>query len=287
VEWDFFWYIIAKIVRRQKLFASKKLTKKDAKKLVDVQQSLRFFNPLTKRQHMSQPTQGFRQPYNPQGNYEEYNPENLNKTQYPPQKEFRSEGSLPPNVPSNPLSQFLADFLQSVVDLSTEVGSQLYTNSSVIVIAAGLAGGVHHFASQHSSLANAALDASFHGSVAVAKYVGLSFFIKTALTPIHEGFTKAREEYASSYQKSKPETVVNEKTLEKRKALINSRVISYLTPMALAWIVAYTRGIPVKLGLATVYTMETFGLMKLLGMGYDYALAKYEKRRLGEGYYNY
>jgi hypothetical protein len=221
---------------------------------------------------MSQPTQGFRQPCNPQGNYEEYNPENLNKTQYPSQKEFRSEGSLPPNVPSNPLSQFLADFLQSVVDLSTEVGYQLYTNSSVIVIAAGLAGGVHHFASQHSSLANAALDASFHGSVAVAKYVGLSFFIKTALTPIHEGFTKAREEYVSSY---------------KRKALINSRVISYLTPMALAWIVAYTRGIPVKLGLATVYTMETFGLMKLLGMGYDYALAKYEKRRLGEGCYNH
>jgi hypothetical protein len=186
-----------------------------------------------------------------------------------------AENPLPPNAPSNPLSEFLAEFFSSIVELSIEVTGKLYTNSSVIVIAAGLAGGVHHFASQYNSLASAALDASFHGSVAVAKYVGLSFFIKAALTPIHEKFT---DEEATV--KSSKSTIPYQ--VGKAKDNINSHVVSYLTPMALAWIVAYSRGIPVQLGAATVYTIGTFGLMKVLGMGYDYALTMWTQWALRE-----
>ena len=220
---------------------------------------------------MSQPLQGYgraQQQYNPQPSsyeqkpYGDFENKTTSNTYYTHQRADRDEDFLPPNDPSNPLSVYLAQLLERVEDLCNEVSHQLYTNSTVIVIAAGLAGGVHYFASQKSPLANAALDATFHGTVAVAKYVGLSFFIKTALTPIHERCT---HEIESGFSRTKDR--------------INSHVVSYLTPMALAWIVAYSQGIPVKLGTATLYTMGTFGLMKLLNMGYDYALAKYEERR--------
>lgn len=187
---------------------------------------------------------------------------------------LRGFGNDFPNIPPNPLSQFLAGFLRSVVDLSINVSHELYTNSSVIVLAAGLAGSVHHFASPLNSLANAAMDAGFHGSVAVAKYVGLAFLIKTALTPIHEAFTCDRTSLIANSQRSKE--IAYE--VAKVKVNINSHVVSYLTPMALAWIVAYTKGIPVRLGTATVYTMGTFGIMKLLSRGYDYALTKWGQR---------
>ncbi len=186
-----------------------------------------------------------------------------------PESYHRGFGGEGPNNPPNPLSEFLANFLRAVVDLSTAVSLELYTNSSVIVLAAGLAGGVHHFASPLSSLANAAMDASFHGSVAVAKYVGLAFFIKTAQTPIHEAFTQIKITTSHSEEHNYIQT--------KAKDLINSHVVSYLTPMALAWIVAYTQGIPVRLGFATVYTIGTFGMMKVLSRGYDYALSKMAK----------
>jgi hypothetical protein len=236
---------------------------------------------------MSNPAQGYgqgQQSYNPQASYQpssyqqdecpnfSFEREDMNKVQSTPLRDLEGVGF--PNVPPNPLSAFLANFLEAVVALSTKVSHQLYTNSSVIVIAAGLAGGVHHFASQHSSLANAALDASFHGSVAVAKYVGLAFIIKTALTPIHKAFTgEVRKNISEFYENERISPEVR-----RAKDTINSHVISYLTPMALAWIVAYSRGIPVKLGCATLYTIGTFGLMKLLGMGYDYALTKWGQR---------
>ncbi|HSX25083.1 MAG TPA: hypothetical protein VLG69_03910, partial [Candidatus Andersenbacteria bacterium] len=125
---------------------------------------------------MSQTTHGYargQQPYNfQQSSYTQMNEPHLTNA--------RDGGFPSPNVPSNPLSEYLAQLLEKVEDLCNEVSHQLYTNSAVIVIAAGLAGGVHYFASQKSPLANAALDATFHGTVAVAKYVGLSFFIKTA-----------------------------------------------------------------------------------------------------------
>jgi hypothetical protein len=191
-----------------------------------------------------------------------------------PLRAFGGEGD--PDVPSNPLSEFLAEFLEGIVNFSMRVSHELYTNSSVIVLAAGLAGGVHHFASPLSSLANAAMDSSFHGSVAVAKYVGLAFFIKTALTPIHEAFAPVEKQDNVNSRDRKSIDV----EIRKAKDFINSHVISYLTPMALAWIVAYTQGIPVKLGIATVYTIGTFGMMKVLSRGYDHALFKWDPRKL-------
>lgn len=192
-----------------------------------------------------------------------------------PQMNFGGGGFVPPN----PLSGFLANFLGAVVELSSKVSHELYTNSSVIVLGAGLAGGVHHFASPLSSLANAALDASFYGSVAVAKYVGLAFFIKTALTPIHETFTREEEKIVFGNSRERQSIAVE---VGKVKEFINSHVVSYLTPMALAWIVAYSRDIPVKFAAATVYTMGTFGMMKLLGKGFDFALTKWAQRQQTE-----
>ncbi len=177
----------------------------------------------------------------------------------------------------SPLSQFLAAFLKSTTELTIGVVHQLYTNSSVIILGAGLAGGVHYFASAHHPLASAALDATFHGSVAVAKYVGLAFFIKTALTPVHEAFTRPavrHDEYGEGQHVGHDHW---DPKAAPRKDLINSHVVSYLTPIALAWIVAYSQGIPVKLAAATLYTVGTFALMKILDKGYDYALRYYDK----------
>ncbi len=161
------------------------------------------------------------------------------------------------NPRPNPLSDFLARFLQAVVGHSFETGNQLYTKSSFIILSGAFAGGVHYFASQQNPILSAAIDPSFHGSVALAKYVGLTFLFSTALQPLHK----------ACFERS-----------ENPKEMINSRVVRYLTPMALAWIYAYYHGIPVKLATATLYTAGTIGVMKLLSMGYDYALSQYHAR---------
>jgi len=268
------------------------------------------------------------------------------------QPHFRA-GDVHLNTPRNPLAEVLANLLGYSVEFLAKVNQHLYTNSSVIIIASGLAGAIHHLASPHSSFANAALEAGFPGSAAVATYVGLAFFIKTALIPIHEQYTGSQhqsdqrdgmsdrinddipssdmcvglservssarsqphsstfqgtsrpdsstrsqhlsaqrdgtpDQYPSSSQpSSRPshETSRREratddkqrvKQLEQKKHLYNSYAVSYLTPMALAWVVSYATGIPVKFANATAYTVGTFGAMKLLGKGYDYALTQYQ-----------
>jgi hypothetical protein len=158
------------------------------------------------------------------------------------------------------LSEYLAELLEDTVKLAIDVGHKLYTQSSVIVLSAGTAAAVHYFASQNHPILKASIDATFHGSVALAKYVGLAFLLKAALTPVHMHFMGGYEKFPSE--------------LDERKSYINSHVVRYLTPVALTWIVAYTIGIPVKSVEATLYTLGTFGLMKILDKGYEYALSK-------------
>jgi hypothetical protein len=164
-----------------------------------------------------------------------------------PQELFASP--LPMESRPNPLAVTLSNLIEESVKLTIDICRQLYTKSSVIILSAGLAGGVHYLACQYSPIASAAIDSSFDGSMALAKYVGLAFLIHVALQPIHQKFTKRNE-----------------------TGRINAHVVRYLTPMALAWIVAYQHGIPVKFAAATLYTLGTFAAIKLLNKGFESAL---------------
>lgn len=186
-------------------------------------------------------------------------------SRYPEETRSRTRTSESRDFPPhNPLAVFLTEFLKNTVEFAYKVGEDFYQNTSVIIIATGLAGGIHQLASPYGSLANAAVNADFHGSVAVAAYVGLSFIIKTALNQVREKFNGNIEYRELKYQ--------NASTL---RPLINAHVVSYLTPMTLAWIVAYSLDLPVKYANATLYTLGTFGLMKILDKGYEFALAKF------------
>ena len=168
-----------------------------------------------------------------------------------------------PTLTPNHLSEFLAEFLSKTVDLATGVGKSLYNNSSVIIIGAGVAGVTHYYG---SGVLNAAVNLGFEGAVAVAKYVGLAFLIKAALVPIHKAYTN-RIHHQEIY------------SVEQRKVWINNHIVSYLTPMALAWIVAYATGLPVKLLEASGYMVGTFVLLKILDKGvYNNALAWHQNR---------
>ena len=175
-----------------------------------------------------------------------------------PRMEQRSYVPPPMQSPPNPLAEILSRVIQGSLMFTIKISKQLYMNSSVIVLSAGLAGGVHYLASKYSPIASAATDPSFDGSVALAKFVGLASLIQTALKPIHQEFTNHCE-------------------TEKKK--INAHIVRYLTPIALAWIAAYQHGMPLKFAATTLYTMGTFAAIKLLNMGYEVALELYNQQQ--------
>ena len=192
---------------------------------------------------------------------DDYTPIDMPPDQYGSQE--AGYGRHHPTLTPNPLSEFLAEFLSKTVDLATGVGKSLYNNSSVIIIGAGVAGVTHYYG---SGVLNAAVNPGFEGAVAVAKYVGLAFLIKAALVPIHKAYTN-RIHHQEIY------------SVSQRKEWINNHVVSYLTPMALAWIVAYATGLPVKLLEASGYMVGTFVLLKILDKGvYNNALAWHQNR---------
>lgn len=194
---------------------------------------------------------------------DDYNPIDVPPDQYGSQE--AGYGHHHPTLTPNPLSEFLANFLGETVVLATGVGKSLYNNSSVIIIGASVAGVTHYFG---SGVLDAAVNPGFEGAVAVAKYVGLAFLLKAALEPVHKAYTN------HIHHKQ-----IN--SVSQRKEWINNRVVSYLTPMALAWIVAYATGLPVKLLEASGYMVGTFVLLKILDKGvYNNALDWHQNRQI-------
>lgn len=227
-------------------------------------QSARGYGQPAAQPYTHRPQQGV--PYNEASAREEDNP-HPDMPYMPAQQRGYQPASVHPTSQPNPLSVFLAKFLGETVDLATGVGKSLYNNSSVIIIGAGVAGVTHYYG---SGVLNAAINPGFEGAVAVAKYVGLAFLLKAALEPVHKAYTNHihhKEIYSVS----------------QRKEWINNRVVSYLTPMALAWIVAYATGLPVKLLEASGYMVGTFVLLKILDKGvYNNALQWHQNRQISE-----
>jgi len=170
------------------------------------------------------------------------------------------------NPSPNPLSQFLADFLKSIVNLGSAVRDNLYTQSPVIILTAGTALAINHYAPQYYPSLAGSSDPSFAGSVNVAKFVGLAFLTEAAVAPLF----------------SRIEEIVERETDGRIRGKIHAKTIHYLNPLALTLIFAYKTGLNVKALHGTLYTVGIFALMKVLGKGYEYACKRYDRRERKE-----
>lgn len=187
----------------------------------------------------------------------------------PLRREREYHGDFSERFPPNPLSEFLATFLNSVVDLGAAIRDNILYKSPVVILSGSAALAANHFAIQHYPSLSGSSDLSFEGSVNVAKFVSVAFLLEAALSPLLQNVQRniLRAEDGAS----------------KRK--IHAQTIQYLNPMALTLIYAYKTGLSIKALQGTLYTVGIFVLIKVLGKGYDFALKAYDKsNRNIEGY---
>lgn len=161
--------------------------------------------------------------------------------------------------PPNPLSEYLAKYLKSLVNLGTAIRDNILYNSPVIILTGGLVLGANHLAAGHYPSLAGSSDLSFEGSVNVAKFVSVALLLEAALAPLFQNVERNAER--------RPES--------RAGGTIHAKTIHYLNPLALTLIFAYKTGLNVKELRGTLYTVGIFALIKALGMNYDYALKEY------------
>lgn len=172
---------------------------------------------------------------------------------------MRMLGSIRERVHSlsepNSLSAYLADILQRSLEPLLSACYNVYKDSSVILLASGIALAVNYFGAPHYPVLAASSDTTLAGSVALAKLVGTTFLFKSALEP-----------FVGQINYWNRETRQPQLT----KTLWHQRATRYFNPLSLALIVSYARGWNVKPLEGTLYSAGLFALMKLLGKGFDY-----------------
>jgi hypothetical protein len=172
---------------------------------------------------------------------------------------MRMLGSIRERVHSlsepNSLSAYLADILQRSLEPLLYACYNVYKDSSVILLASGIALAVNYFGAPRYPVLAASSDTTLAGSVALAKLIGTTFLFKSALEPFVGQIVYWNRETRQP---------------QLTKTLWHQRATRYFNPLALALIVSYAQGWNVKPLEGTLYSAGLFALMKLLGKGFDY-----------------
>jgi hypothetical protein len=161
----------------------------------------------------------------------------------------------------NALTSCLASHLGYLGNLCYQTIARVTVN----LLSSGVALAVQYFGSQFEPRISASAAGGLAAALSVGKFVGLVFLLKNALAPFVDEVLEATEKKSMSGQSP-------------MKTKIQDYAIRYLTPMALAVIIAYKKGIPVDAAKGTLYTIGIFGLMKLLDKSYGAALQWYSSR---------
>ncbi len=161
----------------------------------------------------------------------------------------------------NALTSYLANRFEYLGGLAHNTCVNILIHSPSIFLASGIALAVQYFGPQFHPMVSASSEAGIKGAVSVAKFVGLAFLFKAALEPFLETITE-EEPYRPTL-----------------KEKIHLQTIRHLSPMALAIIVAYAKGLPVNTVKGTLHTVGIFALIKALNCGLDKAFAWYNLRR--------
>ena len=167
----------------------------------------------------------------------------------------------------NALTTYLAESGEYLSNLAKDTCASIVLDLPVIFLTSGIALAVQYFSPQFQPIISASPEPALRGAVAVAKFVGLAFFLQAAIRPYVEGLIHHANIDDRRYS--------DKTSKEALQDIIHAHSIRYLTPLALTVILAYKKGLPVDALKGTLYTAGIFGLMKVLNKGYDSALEWY------------